>query len=154
MSNNSLQITVISAGAGSGKTYTLTGRMIEMLSKGVRPSAIIATTFTKKAAAELQERVRARLLEKGESEAANELGQGAANIGLLNQVRSRAGVPDRVFTTQAQMRADIKHERRVEFGMEGQRFYDLVRWGDAVSVLGSLRWLECQFQKISLVANQ
>ncbi len=79
-----LQITVISAGAGSGKTYTLTGRMIDMLSKGVRPSAIIATTFTKKAAAELQERVRARLLEKGESEAANELG--SALIGTVHSI--------------------------------------------------------------------
>jgi ATP-dependent exoDNAse (exonuclease V) beta subunit len=82
MSN--LQITVISAGAGSGKTYTLTGRMLEMLSKGVRPSAIIATTFTKKAAAELQERVRARLLEEGNSEAANELG--SALIGTVHSI--------------------------------------------------------------------
>jgi hypothetical protein len=72
------------------------------------------------------------------AEAANEMGQGAANIGLLNQVRTRAGLTGRTYTTQAQMRTDIKHERRVEFGMEGHRFYDLVRWGDAVSVLGSL----------------
>jgi len=73
MPHNDLNITVISAGAGSGKTYNLTERMVEMLGKGVRPSAIIATTFTKKAAAELQERVRARLIEAGQSEAANEL---------------------------------------------------------------------------------
>ena len=33
------------------------------------------------------------------------------------------------------MRAAIKQERRVEFGMEMERFYDLVRWGDAQSVL-------------------
>jgi len=32
----------------------------------------------------------------------------------------------------------LKNERRWEFAMEGYRFYDLVRWGDAVSVLGSL----------------
>jgi len=31
---------------------------------------------------------------------------------------------------------NIKQERRVEFGMENERFYDLVRWGDAPSVLG------------------
>ncbi len=79
-----LPITVISAGAGSGKTYTLTGRMIEMLAQGVRPSAIMATTFTKKAAAELQERVRARLLEQGQTEAANELG--SALIGTVHSI--------------------------------------------------------------------
>ena len=36
------------------------------------------------------------------------------------------------------MRTAIKNERRWEFAMEGYRFYDLVRWGDAQSVLGSL----------------
>lgn len=82
-----LPITVISAGAGSGKTYTLTGRMLDMLERGVRPAAIMATTFTKKAAAELQERVRTRLLEKGQSEAANELG--SALIGTVHSIGTR-----------------------------------------------------------------
>ena len=36
------------------------------------------------------------------------------------------------------MRDAIKQERRVEFGMEFERFYDLVRWGDAETVLGPL----------------
>lgn len=84
MPHNDLNITVISAGAGSGKTYNLTERMVEMLGKGVRPSAIIATTFTKKAAAELQERVRARLIESGQREAANELGN--ALIGTVHSI--------------------------------------------------------------------
>ncbi len=35
------------------------------------------------------------------------------------------------------MRAAIKQERREEFAMEFERFFDLVRWGDATSVLGS-----------------
>ncbi len=83
----SLNIEVISAGAGSGKTFTLTGRMVELLSSGVRPAAIMATTFTKKAAAELQERVRVRLLEAGRTEAANELG--SALIGTVHSIGTR-----------------------------------------------------------------
>lgn len=79
-----LPVTVISAGAGSGKTYSLTERMLEMIQGGVRPSAIMATTFTKKAAAELQERVRARLLETGRREEANELGN--ALIGTVHSI--------------------------------------------------------------------
>ncbi len=64
---------IISAGAGSGKTYRLTSEMVRLLEEGVRPSGIIATTFTNKAAAELQERVRLRLLENGMPEQADEL---------------------------------------------------------------------------------
>jgi starch-binding outer membrane protein, SusD/RagB family len=81
------------------------------------------------------------------AEAANEIG-GASNQALaanyLEQVRSRARagnaavLPAVTFVSQAQMRAAIKHERRVEFAMEGERFFDLVRWGDATSVLGPL----------------
>lgn len=82
-----LPITVISAGAGSGKTYSLTQRMVEMLQTGVRPAGIIATTFTKKAAAELQDRVRVKLLEEGLPEAANELG--AALIGTVHSIGTR-----------------------------------------------------------------
>ena len=82
-----LPIEVISAGAGSGKTYRLTGRMVELLREGVRPAGIVATTFTQKAAAELQERVRVRLLESGMSEAANELG--SALIGTVHSIGTR-----------------------------------------------------------------
>jgi hypothetical protein len=44
------------------------------------------------------------------------------------------------------MRTTIKKERRVEFALEGERFFDLVRWGDAVSVLGPLGYSnKCRF---------
>ncbi len=82
-----LNIEVISAGAGSGKTYTLTQRMVKLLQNDVRPAGIMATTFTKKAAAELQERVRLRLLEVGMTEAANELGE--ALIGTVHSIGTR-----------------------------------------------------------------
>lgn len=64
---------IISAGAGSGKTYRLTEEMVKLLKSGVRASGIIATTFTTKAAAELQERVRVRLLQEGLTDEANDL---------------------------------------------------------------------------------
>ena len=82
-----LKIEVLSAGAGSGKTYTLTQRMVALLKNGVRPAGILATTFTKKAAAELQERVRVRLLEEGMTDAANELG--SALIGTVHSIGTR-----------------------------------------------------------------
>lgn len=49
---------IVSAGAGSGKTWVLTERYIEMLNAGTRPREIIAITFTEKAAAEMKGRIR------------------------------------------------------------------------------------------------
>jgi hypothetical protein len=50
--------------------------------------------------------------------------------------------------------AAIKHERRVEFGMEGMRFYDLIRWGDYVSVMKRFSELPYSSGKGSLVDNE
>lgn len=83
------------------------------------------------------------------AEASNELGQGATGIDWMNDVRNRAGLGDKTYTNQATLRADIKQERRVEFGVEGERFFDLVRWGDANSVLGGSGYTNrCRFYPI------
>lgn len=79
------QITFISAGAGSGKTHRLTDLLHHELTSGsIRPSGVIATTFTKKAATELRERVRGHLLKQGSFVLANAMGQ--ARIGTVNSV--------------------------------------------------------------------
>jgi hypothetical protein len=47
------------------------------------------------------------------------------------------------------MRTAIKNERRWEFAMEGYRFHDLVRWGDAISALSSLGYTNrCRYYPI------
>lgn len=53
----------IEASAGTGKTYTLSSLMVRILLEKYLPNQIIATTFTRKAAAELKSRVRLRLVE-------------------------------------------------------------------------------------------
>lgn len=92
------------------------------------------------------------------AEAANESGDGATAAANLELIRNRASgglgagrtiVPVIAFSGQAQMRQAIKNERRFEFAMEGYRFYDLVRWGDAISELGSLGYTNrCRYYPI------
>ena len=60
-------VTYINAGAGSGKTYTLTRILAEKLSAdegALNPSQVILTTFTELAATEFREKARQQILEK------------------------------------------------------------------------------------------
>ena len=53
------QHVVLEASAGTGKTSVLVARYVNLLKRGVDPSNILAITFTRKAAAEMRERILA-----------------------------------------------------------------------------------------------
>ncbi len=82
-----LPIEIISASAGSGKTYTLSKKLAEVLTNGVKPESVLATTFTNKAAAELIERVRSDLFEDQKWEYAQRIFDGY--LGTVNSVCGR-----------------------------------------------------------------
>jgi hypothetical protein len=82
------------------------------------------------------------------AESLNESGLTTQALVPLNQVRKRAResylndstlagfgsvpaglLPDVVYTDQPDVRAAIQHERRVEFGFEFHRYFDVIRWG-------------------------
>ncbi len=84
---SALRITIISASAGSGKTHRLTDLLNEAITNGARPECVLATTFTNKAAAELKERTRRKLLQERRFSEAQRLG--AARIGTVNAVCGR-----------------------------------------------------------------
>jgi DNA helicase-2/ATP-dependent DNA helicase PcrA len=82
---------LIIAGAGAGKTKTITHRIAHLIENGVPSHHILAVTFTNKAAAEMRERVRA-LVPKGKGlplvTTFHSLG-----VRLLREFHESAGLP-------------------------------------------------------------
>lgn len=79
-----MNIKIITASAGTGKTTHLAQLLSEAVQGQTRAEAILATTFTKQAAAELLNRSRTRLLKHGRGQAAQTLL--TARIGTVNAV--------------------------------------------------------------------
>lgn len=93
------------------------------------------------------------------AEAAYHNGNEAAARQSLNRVRARARgtlpnvLPD-VTATGAALLDAIYHERRVELGLEGHRFFDLVRTGRAAQVLGPLGFNESVHKYLPIPLSQ
>jgi ATP-dependent helicase/nuclease subunit A len=77
-------VSLVTASAGTGKTYHLTERIQQAIANGQAPERILASTFTVKAAEELLERARGRLIADGD--AANAVRLLGARIGTINGV--------------------------------------------------------------------
>lgn len=67
----------------------------------------------------------------------NDNGYGLTARAALNKVRARTGVnmPAVTAASQDDFRTAVKHERRIELAFEDYRYWDLLRWKDAATVL-------------------
>ena len=105
------KIHVISASAGTGKTFRLTQDVIQWLGDPNhperRPEQILATTFTNKAADELKARIRSSLIHSGQIEQAQ--GVDAAMIGTVNAICGRL-VSDFAFDLGLSPRLNVLDE--------------------------------------------
>ena len=77
---------LIVAGAGAGKTKTLTHRMIHLIHQGVDPRSILAVTFTNKAAKEMRDRVMNMLENKEHGVSEPELHSGAPFVSTFHSL--------------------------------------------------------------------
>lgn len=79
---------IVSAGAGTGKTWNLVRRYLAALDSGIAPEEILCVTFTRKAAAEMRQRVRAGLLER-----ASKSGNSSLSLELREKILTLSAAP-------------------------------------------------------------
>ncbi len=71
------------------------------------------------------------------AEVCNEMQDATSALKYLNMIRDRAGLAAVQTTGVFELRQAIHNERRRELAFENHRFYDLLRWGNAVEVLNT-----------------
>jgi hypothetical protein len=69
--------------------------------------------------------------------AAEALGEGSQAYTYINQIRTRAGLEDISSATDGSFEDHLMHERRIELAFENHRWYDLIRFGKAVSTMNA-----------------
>ena len=132
----------VEAGAGSGKTTALVGRVLALVANGVPVGSIAAITFTEKAAAELRHRIRSELTvaaqgngQRGQQARTALEGLDLAPIGtlhafarrLLSEFPVEAELPPRFAALDEVQSATPFHERFSPAPLRGS-FSAMVGW--------------------------
>ncbi len=126
---------LVLAGAGSGKTRVIAHRVVHLLDQGVRARAILAVTFTNKAAAEMRGRI-ARLA--GDRQRCRGLTVStfhAFGVRVLREQGARLGLPERFAIFDAGDQGALVKRLLREVKVDDRRF-DL---GRVLSILSRLR---------------
>lgn len=72
-------------------------------------------------------------------------GNAAEAMKLVNQIRKRAGIPERTAANAAEAMKFVKLERQLELYLEGVYWFDMVRYGD---------WMETTLAKLTKYQDQ
>ena len=134
----------ISAGAGSGKTHHLTEELEQALSEGrMTPAAVIGTTFTVKAATELHDRVRTRLIRSGRPLLSEQMAQ--AVIGTVHSVCGR-------LLRRFAFELGLSPELNVASAEDGARLFNQAL--DEVLSADRVREMNLRAERLELVGDQ
>src|SRR5512139_3695389 len=102
---------IVMASAGTGKTWQLVTRLLRLLLEGAAPDAILAITFTRKAATEMETRLLQRLfiLASADDKTLHQhLSETGAPIDALTIKRAR-GLHERLLRTPRPLRTTTFH---------------------------------------------
>lgn len=122
--------TLVSAGAGSGKTYWIIEHLAARVLAGTPVDRIAAVTFTEAAAAELQARLRARLLRAGAREQAARVDAAAVctihrfSLELLKRYPTAVGLPPDPLVLDARATTRLR-EQALEHALAAKSPADL-----------------------------
>lgn len=128
--------TLVIAGAGSGKTETIANRVVWLVANGFfAPNEILGLTFTRKAAGELAERVRGRLLLFAERamQAPLEREQATKVHELHEQLTRTLDLPE--VSTYNAFASSLVQEFGSGQGIGGQLIDESVAWGIARDIV-------------------
>ncbi|WP_316831748.1 RagB/SusD family nutrient uptake outer membrane protein [Pedobacter aquatilis] len=138
-----LKLTVITPGdfrAPSSNPFVPNSTTLFLTRKGVDPSRYPTSYSTQSDQDFILMRYADVLLMYAEAQNESS-GPDASVYTAVNLVRQRPGIGMPALApglSQADMRVRIRHERRVEFGMEGQRFFELKRWNTEKDVIPTI----------------
>lgn len=119
---------LIVAGAGAGKTKTITHRIAYLIEQGVAPESILAVTFTNKAAKEMVERVHG-LVDFGSLAKVPRKVSGS----LTRDADSGFGIAKPTICTFHSLGVKILKENAKEIGLS--RFFTILDDGDSMSII-------------------
>ena len=122
---------VVTAGAGSGKTRVIAERYLAMVEEGTPVEQILCLTFTRKAAAEMYERIYRSLLARQERSAAARRAVGEFEKAQISTLDSFSGRIVRSAALQLGLNPDFAvDEEELRRVMEGESLRFLLRHGE------------------------
>lgn len=127
---------IVSASAGSGKTFVMIQKLVREIENGVNLENVLAVTFTKKAAAQMKEKLRLAMIEK------IKVSEGAARERLKFQLSS---VPTADISTIHAFCARLLRAYFYAVGIDGT--FDIISADDSLARDLKNRALETLFEK-------
>jgi DNA helicase II / ATP-dependent DNA helicase PcrA len=113
---------LVLAGAGSGKTRVIAHRVVHLLEKGVPASAILAVTFTNKAAGEMKEHVVQLAGGSAESRRATVSTFHAFGVRIIREQHDKLGLPARFAILDAGDQAALIKRLLRDLKVDDKRF--------------------------------